>query len=74
MSLFDLIFNGEVGYNLGTIKIESGEDVSINIESCSFETDNTWTEDEEFILYAMQEDINYTIGMLAENENFDVAD
>lgn len=72
--LFDLIFNGEAGYNLGTIKIESGEDVSINIESYSFETDNTWTEDEEFILYAMQEDINYTIGMLAENENFDVAD
>jgi hypothetical protein len=72
--LFDLIFNGEVGYNLGTIKIESGEDVSINIESYSFETDNTWTEDEEFILYAMQEDINYTIGMLAENENFTISE
>lgn len=72
--LFDLIFNGAVGFNLGTIKTESGENVTISIESYSFEPDNTWTEDEEFTLYAMQEDINYTIGMLAESENFVVAD
>ncbi len=72
--LFDLIFNGEIGYNLGTIKTESDENVNINIESYSFETDNTWTEEEAFILYAMQEDINYTIGMLAEDENFTIAD
>ncbi len=72
--LFDLIFNGAVGYNLGTIRTESGEDVAINIESYEFKSDDTWTEDEEFILYAMQEDINYIIGMLAENENFTIAD
>ena len=72
--LFDLIFNGEVGYNFGTIRTESGEDVTINIESYAFEPDNTWTEDEEFTLYAMQEDINYTIGMLAESENFTISE
>jgi exodeoxyribonuclease V alpha subunit len=68
------VFNGEIGYNLGTIKTESDENVNINIESYSFETDDTWKEDEEFILYAMQEDINYTIGMLAENENFTISE
>lgn len=72
--LFDLIFNGETGYNLGTIKTEIGEDVLINIESYEFKTDDTWTEDETLILYGMLEDINYTIGMLAENENFTISE
>jgi len=71
--LFDLSFNGTEGYNLGTLKTESGEDVQINIESYDFELDDSWTEDEKFTLYAMQEDINYTIGMLSENENFTVS-
>ena len=72
--LFDLIFNGEAGYKLGTIKTESGEDAAINIESYEFKTDDTWTEDETLILYGMLEDINYTIGMLAENENFTISE
>ena len=71
--LFDLLFNGTDGYNLGTLKTESGEDVAINIVSYDFELDDSWTEDEKFTLYAMQEDINYTIGMLAENGNFTVS-
>lgn len=72
--LFDLLFNGTEGYNLGTLKTESGEDVAINIVSYDFELDDSWAEDEKFTLYAMQEDINYTIGMLSENENFTIAD
>ena len=72
--LFDLSFNGTEGYNLGTLKTESGEDVAINIESYDFELDDTWTEDEQFVLYSMLEDINYTIGMLSENGNFTIAD
>lgn len=71
--LFDLIFNGTDGYNLGTLKTESGEDVALNIVSYDFELDDTWTEDEKFALYSMQEDINYIIGMLAENGNFTVS-
>ncbi|MBR4022182.1 MAG: hypothetical protein IKI94_06240 [Ruminococcus sp.] len=72
--LFDLFFNGEKGYNLGTLITEAGEAVQINIESYDFELDDSWTEDEKFTLYAMQEDINYTIGMLSENGNFTIAD
>lgn len=71
--LFDLIFNGTDGYNLGTLKTESGEDVSINIVSYDFELDDTWTEDEQIVLYSMQEDINYIIGMLSEGGNFTVS-
>ncbi|MBR6647227.1 MAG: hypothetical protein IKL09_06910 [Clostridia bacterium] len=72
--LFDLFYNGEKGYNLGTLTTETGEAVQINIESYDFELDDSWTEDEKFTLYAMQEDINYTIGMLLENGNFTIAD
>lgn len=72
--LFDLLFNGTEGYNLGTLTTETGEAVQINIESYDFELDDSWTEDEKFTLYAMQEDINYTIGMLSENGNFTIAD
>lgn len=71
--LFDLIFNGIDGYNLGTLKTESGEDVALNIVSYDFELDDTWTEDEQLVLYSMQEDINYTIGMLSESGNFTVS-
>lgn len=71
--LFDLSFNGTEGYNLGTLKTEGGEDVAINIVSYDFELDDTWTEDEQFVLYSMLKDINYTIGMLAENGNFIVS-
>lgn len=71
--LFDLSFNGTEGYNLGTLTTETGEAVQINIESYDFELDDTWTEDEQFVLYSMLKDINYTIGMLAENGNFIVS-
>lgn len=71
--LFDLIFNGTNGYNLGTLKTETGETVQINIESYDSKLDDTWTEDEQFVLYSMLEDINYTIGMLAEGGNFTVS-
>lgn len=72
--LFDLFFNGSIGYNLGTLTTENGENVAINIESYSFDLDDTWTEDEEFVLYAMQDDINYMIGKLSESGNFVVGD
>lgn len=70
--LFDLLFNGTEGYNLGTLTTETGEAVQINIESYDFELDDTWTEDERFVLYSMQEDINYIIGMLVEGGNFTI--
>ena len=70
--LFDLSFNGTEGYNLGTLTTETGEAVQINIESYDFELDDTWTEDERFVLYSMQEDINYIIGMLVEGGNFTI--
>lgn len=68
--LFDLVFNGTDGDNFGTLKTESGEEVTINIESYDFEFDDTWTEDEKNMLYTMQEEFNYMIGMLAENVAF----
>lgn len=71
--LFDLSFNGTEGYNLGTLTTETGEAVQINIESYDFEFDDSWAEDEKNLICAMQEDINYTIGMLAENGNFTVS-
>lgn len=71
--LFDLLFNGTDGYNLGTLTTETGEAVQINIESYDFEFDDSWAEDEKNLICAMQEDINYTIGMLAENGNFTVS-
>ncbi len=72
--LFDLIFNGTDGYNLGTLTTDTGEAVQINIESYDFDLDDSWTEDEKFTLYAMQDDINYTIGMLSESGNFTISD
>ncbi len=68
--LFDLLFNGTHGVSLGTLTTENGENVAINIESYPFDLDDTWTEDERIALYAMVEDINYTIGMLSEGGNF----
>lgn len=67
LHIFDLNFNGPDGYNLGTLKTDSGEDVQLNIVSYDFDFDDTWTEDEKNVIYAMSEDINYIIGMLAES-------
>jgi len=63
--LFTVIFGGDEGSLLGTIKDGDGNDISVNITFNDIEFDNSWTEVEKNRIYAMQEDANYLMDELA---------
>ena len=67
--LFDILFNSEEGYKIGTVE-KDGKAVSVNLISYDLEFDSNWTEDEKLIVIAMQEDVNYIMGMLEKEDTF----
>lgn len=73
IQLFDVLLGGEEGYLLGYIKGENNEEISVNIVSYDFELGDDWTSEEETLIYAMLEDVNYIIGMLQKEVGFERA-
>lgn len=63
--LFDIVFGETEGVLLGTLN-----EISVYlVDGGSLETED-WTEEEENTIYAMQEDVNYLMGMLQKEEGF----
>ena len=58
--LFAIYFGGDEGDQLGVIKTDSGENVTVNIEFAELNLDG-WSDNEVTILYAMQEAANLMI-------------
>lgn len=64
VELFVLCFGGEEGALAGTVSTPEGEmDLLVRMGEQSF--DDSWSEDEKNIVYAMREGINDLLGMLA---------
>ncbi len=58
--LYDVVFGGDEGVCIGSVSV--GEEVIyVNLISYTWETDDSWSEDELLQLQAMKEDINYLI-------------
>lgn len=69
--LFDIIFAGENGYNIGHLTTDKGTKVAVNIVSYDFKENDEWTDEEYNTYCAMQEDVNYIIQVLLQNEDFE---
>lgn len=67
--LFDIVF-GEVEGTLIGYYIQDEDKVPIYIKGILFSPDDSWTEEECTTIMMMQEDSNYTMGMLQKEENF----
>ena len=70
--LFDLLLGGTEGYTLGYLATKDENKVAINIISYSLELGEDWQNAEVNTIYAMQEDVNYTIDKLEELDEFEV--
>ena len=67
--LFDIAFGGTDGFTVGNITV--GDAVTnVNLVFAEIMLDETWTEEETNMIYAMQEDANYLLGMLEKEANF----
>lgn len=69
--LFSLVF-GDNGSKLGSLE-KDGEIITVSIAFEETSMDENWSDDEKKVIYAMQEDINYLIGMW-EKEGFSIAE
>lgn len=69
--LFDIIFGGDA-YTVGTLKMKTGEIISVNVLSHDIELDDTWTEAEKEKVYIMMEDINYILYKLESVDGYQV--
>lgn len=67
--LFNVVF-GEKGNKLGSFE-KDGETVTVCLDFEENTMNDEWTEEEKNIIYAMQEDINYLIGMW-EKDGFEI--
>lgn len=61
--IFDIVFNGDAENMLGTVEV-NGESIYVGFNFAEPEISKDWTTEEADIIYAMQEDVNYLIGML----------
>lgn len=61
--IFDIVFNGDAEKMLGTVEA-NGENIYVGFNFAEPEISENWTIEEADIIYAMQEDVNYLIGML----------
>jgi len=62
--LFTIYFGGEEGMSVQTITDLNGEDVEIRIDIYDLKFDESWSADEQLIVVAMQEDLNYLLSNL----------
>jgi len=66
--IFDIVFGGEEGALTGYFS-EDGEAIPVYIVGMEIDAEG-WTDEELNVLYMMQEDVNYVIGMLQKEGNF----
>ena len=59
--LFDVIIGGEGDSHIGRITAENGNSGELYITSYEFEPDNSWSEEEIQMIFAMQESVNYIL-------------
>lgn len=65
VQLFNIVFGETEGISLGTI-----EGTEVCLVYVDIEFDASWTEEEQNEIYAMQEDVNYIIGMFQKEEGY----
>lgn len=63
--LFDIVYGEVEGVALGTL-----DETEVYMVYGDISLDGDWTEEEENTIYAMQEDVNYLMGMLQKEEGF----
>lgn len=71
LHLFDISFGSDEGDTIGTIDAEDGTKISVNVVLHELLLDESWTDEEKNEIYTMQEDINYIIDRLEQEEDFD---
>lgn len=62
-------FNEEAQTSLGVLNTDNDE-ISVGVSLVELQFDENWSTEEQDIIYAMQEDINYTIEQLLKNKEF----
>lgn len=66
--IFDIVFGGEEGALTGYFS-EDGKEIPVYIVGMEINVEG-WTDEELNVLYMMQEDVNYIIGMLQKEAGF----
>lgn len=67
--IFDVVFNGDAENMVGMVDV-NGEAVYVGFNFAEPEIGEDWSGEEEDMIYAMQEDVNYLIGMLEREAGF----
>ena len=67
--LFEVVFNGDASMMAGTIEGEEGN-TYVGFNFAEPEMGDDWTDEEVNTIYAMQEDLNYLIGMLEKEDGY----
>lgn len=61
--IFEIVFNGDAETMIGSVEVD-GENVYVGFNFAEPKLGDDWTGEEADIIYAMQEDVNFLIGML----------
>ena len=69
--LFDIVYEGKGENFLGYIHDKNGDKVSVHMECFDINISEEWSKEQKEQLFAMQEDVNYIIDRLQENEKFE---
>lgn len=70
LNIFDIVFGGEDGDTFGYVKKNNDEKIPVNIICYDLKLENNWSEEEKSEIYSMQEDVNYIIAKLQQEEKF----
>lgn len=68
--IFEVIFNGDADIVIGTVE-NNGENIYVGFNLTDLELGDDWTDEEADIICAMQEDVNYLMGMLEREAGFE---
>lgn len=68
--IFEVIFNGDADIVIGTVE-NNGENIYVGFNLTDLELGDDWTDEEADVICAMQEDVNYLIGMLEREAGFE---
>lgn len=67
--LFDVCFNSDDGNLLGYFENED-EIINVSFDVFELEFDDSWSQEEIDQIYSMQEEMNFVMEMLGENDNY----
>lgn len=67
--LFSILFDHDEGNTIGYLETEEGN-INVSVSVFEFKPGDDWTEEEVDFIYGMQEEMNYVIEKLQENERF----